>query len=241
MLFLVLAIIICIYLIYNKVYEGFDDTPSVPLTYPSPIRQDNTCSDSDQTYLLDRFDYTVPYIPGTSTCPTINGITYVSCNYFGQSNCIVPCIAADGWITYSNDRSLCIRTDGLCKGTADLSQNIQESWAKNCSVIYKQYWNLNSTIKSISSVTGTINDQFIFIDSNIKYLSNGVYSNYDCRNPANSNKCYIRDLRYPDILSNYNTLQSIRNVVNSNYINLSNKQNAFSNIYSSFSCDKYTT
>ena len=238
-LFLILSIIILICIIVNNIYEGFEVSP---ITKPTPVRQDNTCSDPGQKNLLDRFDYTMPY-DSNGNCPAVKGLTnvfYQSCNYYGQSNCIIPCVSADGWTTYSNDNSLCVRNDNLCKATTDLSQNIQESWAKNCGVIYKQYWNLNSTIKSISSVTGTINDQFVYIDSNINYLSNGVYSNYDCTNPANSNKCYIRDLRYPTILSNYHTLQTIHNTVNSSYIDLSNKQRLFSNIYSSFSCDKYS-
>ena len=251
LLFLILGIVILIYIIFNNVYEGFQEEEEeeeeeeeliVPLVKPSPVRQDNTCSDPDQKSILDRFDYTVPFEP-SGICPEVKGVAagtrYERCNYNGQSNCIVPCIREDGWTTYSNDPSLCVRIDGYCKGTADLSNNIYDSWSRNCSVIYKQYWNLTSTIRSISSVTGTINEQFVFVDSNMNYLSNGVYSNYDCL--ANSNKCAIRDLRYPAILSNYVTLNSIKNVVNRNYIDLSNKHALFSNIYSSFSCDQYST
>ena len=247
LLFLILGIVILIYIIFNNVYEGFQEEEeieeelTVPVVKPSPVRQDGTCSDPDQKSILDRFDYTVPF-DANGNCPEIPGLKdtfYQRCNYNGQSNCIVPCISSDGWTTYSNDRSLCVRIDGYCKGTEDLSNNVFDSWARNCSVVYKQYWNLTSTIRSISSVTGTINEQFVFVDSNMNYLSNGVYSNYDCL--ANSNKCAIRDLRYPAILSNYNTLNSIKNVVNRNYIDLSNKHAIFSNVYSSFSCDQYST
>lgn len=225
-----LLVVLLIILFYNVYNESFIDLPK-PVTQNTPVRVDFTCPSSDQKNIFDRFEYARKTI--SNVCPA----DYTKQpNYFGLSNICLP-NCPSGYSESSVDRTLCVAN--VCYNTPDLSENIISSWKNTCSIIYQNQFRLTSTIASISTVTRSLNDQFKIVDSQYTDL-NGTLSGFDCAASTNNRaKCGIRDRHMRDIGSNYTNLNSITFDVNSNYIYLSNRKNAYDNVYYDFLCDRY--
>ena len=122
--------------------------------------------------------------------------------------------------------------------TVDLSGQIKASWTNVCGPIAKQNYTLTSTLASISTVSQTFNTQFNDVQSNYVGLFNTLQS-YNCANPANSANCSVRNARLPAITDNYMTLNNLKNSINVNFIDLSNKMRPFDIIHRSFGCDLF--
>jgi hypothetical protein len=149
-LIITLLVVLLIILFYNVYYENFEDLPK-PITQNSPVRVDFSCPDGDQKNIFDRFDYV--QTASSNLCPS--DYTKIN-NYFGLSNICLP-NCPSGYTLSAVDNTLCVAN--ICHNTADLSANILGSWYNTCSVIYKNQYNLTSTIASISTVTRNFNDQ----------------------------------------------------------------------------------
>ena len=231
MKYLLLGTILLLFLIllYQiNIKEGFNDAG--PQEVSLPIRSDGSCSDPNMLNMFDRFHYADVYntnINGPTGCPD----NYVQYNYFGNSNICLPNCPLN-YSIYPIDDTYCVATQ--CYVAGDLSGNIRESWNEVCSVLYRTDLILNSTIASISSVTNTVNIQYNTINSNFIPFSNHLYTS-----GVDSNKLAIRDVNFPNILSNYNDIYSYQNVIQSNYLNLKDKKTVFDTLYTGFNCSNY--
>ena len=217
----------------------------VPKIKPSngPLRIDNTCPDPDQSSVYDRFaqgvwadmtqsknkDNVCSY--EQQTAPT--NITYKPYVYKGNSNVCLPDCPLN-FIPYVNDFTLCIAQE--CYNTIDLSSNILTSWRQNCGPMYKTQINFTSTLNSVSSVTASINNQFLLAQSNINTLSNGIYATTmnDVSNVSSRNKFY------PNIISNYYNIQNLKSQTNQKYNSMLATKSNFDSNYYTFQCDLYT-
>lgn len=220
-----LLILFFIILISYELYEGFS---SQPLPVETPIRSNGTCSDPEMNYIYDRYSYAYPY--PSDGCSA----GYSSNSYYGIPYCVPNC--PTGYIAYSNDPTLCIRSDGKCGLSSDLNSTIQMSWAQVCGPIYKANINVLSTMGSISTVVSTINSQFYTLDSNFGSFSNTITS----YNGGNSSYSNLRNTVFNNnIISNYYELRNLTASVNSNFNELSNKKSRFDYIYNAFDCANY--
>jgi hypothetical protein len=239
--YLLLGILVVFFLILiaYEIKEGFS---SKPLAVAAPVREDKTCSDPEMTYLIDRFAKAKLRKPGeqcsegfttTYTYPRHVVVTPTNSNDY-IVYCLPDCPA--GYIENSNDITYCIRTNGSCALSKNLSNSIQDNWGRVCGPLYKANVNLLSTMGSISSVVSTINSQYNAIDTDFTSFSNAITLN------ASGLGCnaYLRDTIFNvNIISNYYDLTSF----NSNTINywnmLSNEKNKFNGIFNSFNCANY--
>ena len=228
-LIITLLVVLLIILFYNVYYENFEDLPK-PVTQDSPVRVDFSCPDGDQKNIFDRFDYV--QTANSNICPS--NYTKIN-NYFGLSNVCLP-NCPSGYTLSAIDNTLCVAN--VCHNTADLSANILGSWYKTCSVIYKNQYNLTSTIASISTVTRNFNDQSRTINNEYTDL-NTKLTNINCSIPGNPAKCLIRDRHMINIGSNYNTIMDITTNINYNYNYLSNRKSSYDAVYSDLLCDRY--
>ena len=224
-----LLVILLIILFYNVYNESFTDPPK-PVAQNSDVRVDFTCASSDQKNIFDRFDYAQQ--AKSNICPS--NYTRIN-NYFGSSNLCLP-NCPPGYTISPNDNTLCIAN--VCYNTPDLSENILGSWNKTCSVIYKNQYNLDTTLTNISNVTDSFRKQTGIVNSRYNDLNDRLQS-IDCSLPGNSNKCIIRDRHIGDIGANYNTIMNITSNINYNYNYLSNRKNTYDSVYYDLLCDRY--
>ena len=226
LLLLGIILLFFIILITYEIYEGFNSQPKAAA---APVRENNTCSDPDMVYIYDRFDKAIVKDP-QHNCDT----GYIASNYFGITYCLPNC--KTGYITFSNDTSFCVRADGKCQLSSDLSNTIQDNWAQVCGPLYKTNVNLLSTMGSISSVISTINSQSGTINSNFPSFSNIVttYAGTD-----NTRQLLRENVFNTNVVSNYIDLNTLKDSINSNFIAMSNKKDRFNLIYNSFDCATY--
>ena len=243
--YLLLGILVVFFLILiaYEIHEGF--ASNKPLAAAAPLRQNNTCSDPDMTYLIDRFtkaklrkpgeDCSLAYTGFTRTYPYPRHVVITPTN---SNDYIVYCLpdCPAGYTENLNDISYCVRTDGMCGLSKNLSNTIQDNWGRVCGPLYKANVNLLSTMGSISTVVSTINSQYSAIDTDFTPFSNALALN------ASGLACnaYFRDTIFNvNIISNYYDLTSF-NSNTMNYWNLlSNEKNRFNGIFNSFNCANY--
>jgi len=226
LLLLGILLLFFLILITYEMYEGF----AQPKAISAPLRQNVTCSDPEMVYMYDRFDK-AKLKPTNENCDTTTTNEY---NFNGKVYCLPKCTA--GYTNFSNDNTLCIRTDGMCQISRDLSNTIETSWAQVCGPLYKANTNLTSTIGSISTVVSTINSQYKIIDSNFPNFSN-IITNYT---GSDSNRIMLRDTIFNNILvSNYTDLTSFKESITSNYDMMLDKKNRFNYMYTAFNCSNY--
>ena len=248
-LILILFIMLCTIVFFIS-YEGFTDAPPAPDVKNSPVRQDGSCSDPDQTNTYDRFDGVVfadmnipvpfSFVDADSSyqCGTAKkrtGVNYeFRSNYFEMSNICLP-LCIDGYTINPNDTTLCIASNSVCYNTPDLSSNILDSWRETCGIMKKTQLNLTSTIASISNVKDTVNSNTYSMYTMLHGLSNKAFH----PTHATSNAIGVRNLRYPYLVSNYLDAYSMNSNVDFNYESLNTKKASFDTIYNSFLCDEY--
>ena len=227
----------------------------------SKIRQNNTCSDPRQQNVIDRFDGAVlsdenrpenvgapctyeskkKGIPSDYIVNALDPRSAAAANYevipayYGMTNlCLPKCDTKKGYTKSPNDDSLCVSSE--CQNTADLSSNILDSWRQVCGPFTKTEHNLTSTINSISNVTDTLRKQFSIISSNVNKLSNGMYSYIGTNNDYKG----ARGNRFPNILSNYNTLNNAYSNTNIEYESIQEQKSYFDTLYNDkYYCDRY--
>ena len=235
----VFFLIIIAYEIY-EINEGFADNK--PLAVGAPVRQDRTCSDPEMSYLIDRFNKAKLKKPGEECAePFSYPYTYPQHIVVTPTNsneyivyCLPDCPA--GYGPYSNDITFCIRTDNKCGLSKDLSNSIQDNWARTCAPLYKTNLNLLSTMGSISTVVSTINNQYNTVKSEFTPFSNAVTLN------ASGLGCnaYLRDTLFNiNIISNYYDLTTFNSNTDYYWNMLSNKKDRFDGIFNSLNCAKY--
>jgi hypothetical protein len=225
LLLLGILLLFFIILITYEIYEGFQQ----PKAAATSIRQNNTCSDPEMEYIYDRFDKAFVKNP-EKACDT----GFTSYDYFGITYCMPTC--KTGYVPFSNDTSFCVRTDGKCSLSRDLSNTIEGNWAQVCGPLYKTNVNLLSTMGSISTVISTINSQYTTLDSNYLSFSNiiNTYSGNE------SNRLMLRDNVFNTVVtSNYLDLTNLKDSIQSNFNMMSNKKDRFNLIYNSFDCATY--
>jgi hypothetical protein len=224
LLLLGILLLFFIILITYELYEGFQQ----PKAVASAVRQNNTCSDPEMTYIYDRFAKAT--MKGQEACAA----EFTACNYFGLTYCLPNCKA--GYTTLSNDTTFCVRTDGKCSISRNLSNIIEGNWAQVCSPLHKTNANLLSTMGSISTVMSTINNQFTTVSSNYISFSNNIRT-YSGNEPT---RVLLRDNVFNTVVtSNYIDLRNLRESINSNFNVLSNKKDRFNLIFNSFDCANY--
>ena len=237
----ILVVFFLILIVYD-IKEGFSSRK--PLAVGAPVRIDKTCSDPEMSYLIDRFAKAKVRKPGED-CSAITGFTttytyprHVVVTPTNSNDYIVYCLpdCPAGYTENPNDITYCIRSDGLCGLSKNLSNTIQDNWGRVCGPLYKANLNILSTMGSISSVVSTINSQYNSLSTDFIPFSNSVTLN------ASGLGCnaYLRDTIFNvNIISNYYDLTSF----NSNTINywtmLSNEKNRFDGIFNSFNCANY--
>lgn len=222
-----ILILFFLILITYEIYEGFDDNK--PKARNTPIRSNNTCSDPEMTNMYDRFSKATLQERGKA-CDT----GYSSSNYFGLEYCMPAC--EDDYAPFSNDTTYCIRTDGMCENSTDLSNAIETNWNRVCAPLYRTNVNILSTMGSISTVISTINSQYNFVNSNFITFSNTLRTS-PTTNPTN---IMLRNTVFNNnIVSNYFDIRTLKDSINSNFIAMSNKKDRFNYIYNSFDCANY--
>jgi len=220
------------------------------------IRENATCSDSNQYYMYDRFskavfaDMTKPLNKTKGACSYESTLStlgpykdaydqgYVLSNWNGIENlCIAKC--PYGFKPYDKDDTLCIadKDNYKCKNTPDLSSNILQSWEQVCGPFMRTELILNSTLNSISNVTSTLNSQYSLSYLNMTNLSNNIFS---YTGPNRDNNITNRTTYFPKILDNYYNLSSITLSTNNNYVTLSTSKDVFDKLYFKMNCDTYT-
>lgn len=148
--------------------------------------------------------------------------------------CLAPC--PSNYIKSTSDETQCVRTDGNCIYTADLSANISDSWLRTCAQIYKQNINLTSTIQSISSVVSSFSFQTATINSDYQGLSNRLYRagtsfSTDLLNNRNTN--------FNTITTQYVAVSNLQNIINSKFNSLKADKLKFDTLYKDFGCSNY--
>lgn len=207
----------------------------------SPVRNDNTCSDKNQKNYYDRFDDAIwaditRVHPGILPCAyesSNSGLSYDVTTYMGKSNLCLPKCPSN-YTIYDKDNTLCIATS--CMNTPDLSSNILNSWRQVCGPLYKTQVNFTSTLQSVSSVTGALNEQYGTATINVQTLSNNMFMT---ANTASDASKVVRSNQWTPILSNYYTLLDTVTAANSNYAGMQITKSQFDTYYSSFLCDRY--
>ena len=151
-----------------------------------------------------------------------------------ENICLAYC--PPNYVRSTTDQTECVRADGNCVYTADLSANITESWLKTCARIYKQNVNLTSTIQSISSVvssfsfqTNTITNDYISLSN--KLFGTGVTSDLALLNHRNTN--------FNTITNQYAAVSNLQNIINNRYETLKQDKAKFDTLFSQFGCSNY--
>ena len=157
---------------------------------------------------------------------TVPGTTEKICLAYCPSN----------YVKSTTDETQCVRTDGNCVYTADLSANITESWLKTCARIYKQNVNLTSTIQSISSVVSSFSYQTNTIVNDYTSLSNRLFRPGASFESALLNN---RDTNFTTITNQYAAVSNLQNIINNNYETLKQDKAKFDTLYSQFGCSNY--
>jgi hypothetical protein len=245
----IIILLILVFSIYYT-YEGFqaDNTPKVE---NSRIRIDNTCSDPNQTNIFDRFKFVLPLDKDDSCASYTNYVIYSNYPFNQYKVCVPICDGAKGWSIHPFDKTYCTRSD--CVNTLDLSGEIKKSWSYVCTPLARQNYTLTSTLNSISSVTNAFNRQFNMAESNYFNLRSRrvdfVTANCPGTSPTNpfpvtlsgqpppSPYCSILNLGATPLANSYTTLRTLRDSINTNANQLSNKMGPFKNVYRSFGCD----
>lgn len=239
----IIILLILVFSIYYT-YEGFQ-ADNTPIVVNSPIRIDNTCSDPKQTNIFDRFTF-VQQLDKDNGCGTYtNYVIYSNYPFNNYKVCLPRCDTSKGWREHSFDKTYCTRD--TCINTLDLSDEIKKSWSYVCTPLAKQNYNLTSTLNSISSVTNTFNRQFNMAESNYNnLLSRGLdWRTANCPGTSPTNpfgaglrpECAILNLGVAPLMNSYTTLRTLRDSINSNANQLSNKMGPLKNTYRSFGCD----
>ena len=227
LLLLGILILFFLILIAYELYEGFVDKK--PKSRQTPVRSNNTCSDPEMEYMYDRFSKAILKDPQK---PCDAG--YAISDYFGLAYCLPVCEA--GYTQFSNDTTYCVRTDGMCKNSDELSNNIETNWNRVCAPLYKMNVNTLSTMGSISTVISTINGQYNFVNSNFFTFSNTVERSAT----TNATNLMLRNTIFNNnIVSNYFDIRTLKDSINSNFIMMSNKKDKFNYIFNSFDCANY--
>jgi hypothetical protein len=227
--YLLLGILLLFFIIIisYEIYETFvvDTTPKV---INVPVRINNTCSDPEMSYRINRFDTALELEDPTKTrCPT--GYDSNPVQFYGKRYCFIKCSRDHEPSDY-----YCVRKDNKCHNSTDLSNTIKDSWSQLCAPLSKTNLNLNSTIGSISTVLSTI--QFQFNTVNRSYIPfSQTLTNYN----GDPIKQSIRDATLPGIISNYDNLNLFKTNIEYNYNELSNKKLQFNSIYNYFNCGSY--
>jgi hypothetical protein len=225
LLLLGILLLFFIILITYELYEGFSNQPKA---VASAVRENITCSDPEMTYIYDRFAKAT--MKGQEACAA----EYTPYPYFGLTYCLPNC--KTGYIPFSNDASFCVRSDGKCALTRNLSNTIEGNWAQVCGPLYKTNANLMSTMGSISTVISTINNQYNTVNSNYLSFSSNI-SNYAGNEPT---RVLLRNSVFNTVVtSNYIDLRNLRESINSNFNVMSNKKDRFNLVYNSFDCANY--
>ena len=226
----------------NFIVSNLSNTciPNIVVTN-SPVRNDNTCSDKKQRNMYDRFDDAIwADMTRVNTSNTAcayessnSGLHYDITTYMDNSNLCLPKCPSN-YTVYDKDITMCIATS--CMNTPDLSSNILNSWRQVCGPLYKTQLDFTSTLQSVSSVTGTLNEQYGTATINVQTLSNNMFMT---SNTASDASKQVRTTQWTPILSNYYTLHDSVNVANSNYAGMLSTKSEFGTYYSSFLCDRY--
>jgi hypothetical protein len=230
-------LIIIAYEIY-EINEGFADNK--PLAVGAPVRQDETCSDEEMAYRIDRFDKARIKKSGEE-CPTGYSVPMSYPKHVSVANsneyllyCLPDCPA--GYQPYSNDTTYCVTTNRTCRPSKDLSNTIQSGWSRACAPLYRANLNLLSTMGSISTVVSTINNQYSAIDSEFVPFSNTIMLNQT----GSACNAFLRDTIFnQNIISNYYDLTSFNSNTMHYWNLLSNEKNKFNGIFNSFNCANY--
>jgi len=226
--YLLLGILLLFFIIIisYEIYETFvDNTPKV---IDGPVRINNTCSDPEMSYMVNRFDTALELEDRTKTrCPS--GYDSNPISFYGKRYCFVTCSSA-----YNVSNYYCVRKDNKCHASKDLSNTIKDSWSQTCAPLYKTNLNLKSTIGSISTVLSTIQIQFNTVKTGYIPFSQTL-TNYN----GDSIKQTIRDVSLPTIISNYNDLNLFKTNIEFNYNELCNKKVQFDSVYNYLNCGSY--
>jgi hypothetical protein len=147
------------------------------------------------------------------------------------------CLAAcpSNYTVSSNDQTQCVRTDGNCVYTADLSANISDSWLRTCAQIYKQNVNLTSTIQSISSVVSTFSFQTNSIRNDYLGLQNRLYTTAT----TDISKLNNRNTNFNTITNQYVAVSNLQDIINNRYNSLKADKLKFDTLYKDFGCSNY--
>jgi len=148
--------------------------------------------------------------------------------------CLATC--PSNYTVSSADQTECVRTDGNCVYTADLSANISDSWLKTCAMIYKNSTNLTSTIQSISSVVSTFTFQTNFLSNDYRSLSNDLYRMGATFTPE---RLANRNSNFSNITNNYTAVSNLQNIINNRYNSLKTDKLKFDTLYNQFGCSNY--
>jgi hypothetical protein len=231
MKYLLLGAILLFFLLL--IYQSYETEPFVdkgPNELSLPVRSDGTCSDPDMLNMYDRFHYVAKYdktaYPDTG-CPD----KYERYNFEGNSNLCLP-LCPSNFTIYSSDPTYCVAN--YCYVAGDLSGNIRGNWDETCGPMYRTKLTLTSTLAGISSVVSSISFQYNKLSSNFTPFRTSIFND-----PVNVLTTPIRDLYYPNILSNYNDIYSYQNSIQSNYLNLKSGVQPFFSFYNTFNCSNY--
>ena len=148
--------------------------------------------------------------------------------------CLATC--PSNYSVSTDDQTECVRGDGKCVYTADLSANISDSWLKTCAMIYKNGANLTSTIRSISSVVSTFTFQTNSITTDYTGLSNYLYNP-----PATLSLPLVnnRNSNFSNITNRYDAVTNLQNIINTRYNTLKTDKVRFDTLYNQFGCSNY--
>jgi hypothetical protein len=236
--YLLLGILLLFFLIIIT-YEIYEEFADKPVAVGAAIRDNKTCSDSDMSYMIDRFDK-ARLKPNDGTCDADyeEGSSFPKNVPLSQSlaYCLPRCEKLGPYINYSNDDTFCVRSDNRCGLNKNLSNSIENNWTHVCGPLYKTNLNLLSTMGSISTVVSTVNSQYGVVNTNFPAFSNAVVLNASGL-PCNS---YLRDTLFNvNIISNYYDLTTINNSIDSYWTDLSNRKNRFDGVFNSLNCANY--
>ncbi len=228
------AILLFFLLLIYQSYETEAFVDKGPIELSLPVRSDGTCSDPDMLNMYDRFHYVAgydktKYPSGNPTvgCPD----KYEIYNFEGNDKLCLP-LCPSNYKVYPADPTYCVAS--YCYVAGDLSGNIRENWNETCAPMYRTKLTLTSTLAGISSVVSSISFQYNKLSSNFIPFSNSLYTNV-----TDTAKQGIRDIYYPNILSNYNDIYSYQTIIQSNYLNFKSGLQPFFSYYSAFKCSNY--
>ena len=235
MKYLLLGAILLFFLLL--IYQSYEIEPFIdngPIELSLPVRSDGTCSDPNMLNMYDRFHYVAGYDKTAypNTTPTIGcPDKYERYNFEGNSNLCLP-LCPSNYKVYPADPTYCVAS--YCYVAGDLSGNIRENWNETCAPMYRTKLTLTSTLAGISSVVSSISFQYNKLSSNFTPFTTSLFSG-----TIDTSKQTIRNLYYPNILSNYNDIYSYQNSIQSNYLNLKSGVQPFFSYYNTLNCSNY--